>query len=118
MHNNNSRKNLDIITIMDMLAEYMLPRDMRDDFDFLLINHVGIDSINRLSAQNEPDNEAIARLRKYVKHYIPKFSSSNAFKEEGIKRRVVCWLNCNGFHVLSHKLFELKLCAGRVIGAQ
>ena len=84
MHNNNARKNLDIITIMDMLGDFMLPRDLKDDFDFLFINHVGIDSINRLAAQLEPDKDAIAQLRNYIRQCIPKLSHSTAFRKESL----------------------------------
>ena len=108
MHNNNSRKNLDIIAIMDKLAEFMLPRDLKDDFDFLLINHVGIDSINRLALQLNPDTEAIALLRNYIKKHIPKLCSCSAFRKESINRRIICWLNCNGLHSVSQKLLDIK----------
>ena len=114
MHNNNASKNLDIITIMDMLADFMLPRDLKDDFDFLLINHVGIDSINRIAAQSVPDKKAIAKLRKYMKKHIPNLASSSAFKKESMNRRIVCWLNCNGFHALSQKLLNMKSSARKL----
>lgn len=108
MHNNNARKNLDIVNIMDMLGEYMLPRDLRDDFEFLLINHVGIDTINRLAAQSDPDKDAIRTLQSYMKKHIPKLGSSAAFRQENIKRRIICWLNCNGMEKTSQKLLKLK----------
>lgn len=114
MHNNNASKNLDIITIMDMLADFMLKRDLKDDFEFLLINHVGIDSINRLAAQLVPDKEAIRSLRDYVKKYIPRLGKSSAFKKEKLKRRIICWLNCNGMHALSQRLLNMKVSARRV----
>ena len=108
MHNNNARKNLDIITIMDMLAEYMLPREFNAEFEFLLINHVGIDSVNRLASQHVPDNEVIKVLQDYMKRRIPKLLSSAAFKKESRNRRIICWLNCKGFEALSQKLLRLK----------
>lgn len=108
MHNNNARKNLDIISIMDMLADYMLPRDLYDDFEHLLINHIGIDSINRLASQLVPDKEVIKALQTYMKHRIPKLGSSEAFRKESVKRRIICWLNCNGMENLSQRLLKLK----------
>ena len=108
MHNNNARKNLDIINIMDMLAGYMLPRDLIDDFEFLLINHVGIDSINRLACQEKADKAVIKELQSYMNVRIPKLASSEAFKRESIKRRIICWLNCKGFEQLSQRLLALK----------
>lgn len=114
MHNNNAKKNLDIITIMDMLADYMLPRDLKENFEFLLINHVGIDSINRLASQLVPDKDAIKALQRYMKMRIPKLSRSRAFKAESLKRRIICWLNCKGLHTVSQDLLKFKLSAGRI----
>jgi len=114
MHNNNARKNLDIITIMDMLADYMLPRDMVDDFEHLLINHVGIDAINRIAAQVQPDKEVIKQLCAYMKERIPRLTGSAAFKKESFKRRIICWLNCKGMIWLSQELLNLKVSASRV----
>jgi len=114
MHNNNAKKNLDIITIMDMLADYMLPRDLKEDFEFLLINHVGIDSINRLASQLVPDKDAINKLQNYMKMRIPKLTRSRAFKAESLKRRIICWLNCNGLHALSQQILRMKLHAKHI----
>ncbi len=114
MHNNNASKNLDIITIMDMLAEYMLPRDMTDEFEHLLINHIGIDAINRIASQLVPDKIVIKHLCRYMKKRIPKLTASNAFKRESLKRRIICWLNCKGCVWLSQELLKLKVSAGRV----
>ncbi len=114
MHNNNASKNLDIITIMDMLADYMLPRDLRDDYEHLLINHVGIDTINRIAAQLVPDKEVLKQLCTYMKKMIPNLTSSNAFRKESFKRRIICWLNCKGMIRLSRELLNLKVSARRV----
>lgn len=114
MHNNNASKNLDIITIMDKLAGYMLPRDLNDDFEFLLINHVGIDAINRLASQALPDKEVIMQLCAYMKRRIPRLTASTAFKKESLKRRIICWLNCKGMIWLSQELLNLKVSARRV----
>ena len=114
MHNNNASKNLDIITIMDKLADYMLPRDLNEDFEFLLINHVGIDAINRLASQVLPDKEVIMQLCAYMKRRIPRLTASTAFKNESLKRRIICWLNCKGLTWLSQELLNMKVSARRV----
>ena len=108
MHNNNARKNLDIIAIMDMLAEYMLPRELKQDFEHLLINHIGIDTINRLASQSVPDKAVITELQHYMKQRIPKLSSSPAFRKENARRRLVCWLNCKGMERVSQQLLNLR----------
>ena len=55
MHNNNAAKNLDMLTIMDMLEKEMVPAGYKDDFEFFLVNHVLLDSISRLANQDAPE---------------------------------------------------------------
>lgn len=109
MHNNNSAKNLDILKIMDMLAEYMLPNGFRRDFEFFLINHVALDSINRLAAQSAPDREAvIAKMRQYVGKYIPRLSDCECLKAETRNRQIIIRLNLAGLHNISKLILKLK----------
>ncbi len=114
MHNNNAGKNLDIICIMDMLADYMLPRDLQDDYEHLLINHVCIDAINRIASQLVPDKAVMKELQRYMRMRIPKLSACNAFRRENIRRRVVCWLNYNGMTWLAQEILKMKVSARRV----
>lgn len=109
MHNNNAAKNLDMLKIMDMLAEYMLPNGFRRDFEFFLINHVALDSINRLAAQSAPDREAvIARMRQYVGKYIPRLSDCECLKAETRNRQIIIRLNLAGLHNISKLILKLK----------
>ena len=109
MHNNNASKNLDMLKIMDMLAEYMLPNGFRRDFEFFLINHVALDSINRLAAQSAPDKEAvIAEMREYVRKYIPRLSDCECLKEETRNRQIIIRLNLAGLHNISKLILKLK----------
>ena len=109
MHNNNASKNLDMLKIMDMLAEYMLPNGFRRDFEFFLINHVARDSINRLAAQSAPDREAvIARMRQYVGKYIPRLSDCECLKAETRNRQIIIRLNLAGLHNISKLILKLK----------
>lgn len=108
MHNNNARKNLDMIKIMDMLAEYMLPRELNDDFAFLMVNHVGIDAINRLAQQDQPDKDVIRQMQRYFRRMLPKLCSSSAFRNESLNRQIISWLNYHGFEKLSQRILRLK----------
>ena len=109
MHNNNAAKNLDMLKIMDMLAEYMLPNGFKRDFEFFLINHVALDSINRLAAQSAPDKEAvIARMRQYVRKYIPRLSDCECLKAETRNRQIIIRLNLTGLHNISKLILKLK----------
>ena len=97
MHNNNAVKNLDVLTIMDMLEKEMLPAGHKDDFEFFLVNHVLLDSISRLAKQDAPERkEVIGKLRQYVQAKIPKLSGCGSYKKESRKRRLIMWMNYHG----------------------
>ena len=97
MHNNNAAKNLDMLTIMDMLEKEMLPAGHKDDFEFFLVNHVLLDSISRLAKQDAPERkEVIGKLRQYVQAKIPKLSGCGSYKKESRKRRLIMWMNYHG----------------------
>ena len=97
MHNNNAAKNLDMLTIMDMLEKEMLPAGYKDDFEFFLVNHVLLDSISRLAKQDAPERkEVIGKLRQYVQAKIPKLSGCGSYKKESRKRRLIMWMNYHG----------------------
>jgi len=92
MHNNNAAKNLDMLTIMDMV-----PAGYKDDFEFFLVNHVLLDSISRLAKQDAPERkEVIGKLRQYVQAKIPKLSGCGSYKKESRKRRLIMWMNYHG----------------------
>lgn len=97
MHNNNAAKNLDMLTIMDMLEKEMVPAGYKDDFEFFLVNHVLLDSISRLAKQDVPvRKEVIGKLRQYVQAKIPKLSGCGSYKKESRKRRLIMWMNYHG----------------------
>ena len=97
MHNNNAAKNLDMLTIMDMLEKEMLPAGYKDDFEFFLVNHVLLDSISRLAKQDAPERkEVTGKLRQYVQAKIPKLSGCGSYKKESRKRRLIMWMNYHG----------------------
>ena len=97
MHNNNAAKNLDMLTIMDMLEKEMIPAGYKDDFEFFLVNHVLLDSISRLAKQDAPERrEVIGKLRQYVQAKIPKLSECCSYKKESRKRRLIMWMNYHG----------------------
>ena len=107
MNNNNTLKNLDIIPVMDEVRAAMYECGFEKYFDFLLINHVLLDSVKRVSLQKSPDKkETINKLRAYVKKYIPELSKCEAFKEESRNRRIIMYLNYHGLWGLSK--FMLK----------
>ena len=108
MRNNNSAKNLDMLKIMDMLAEHMLP-EHREEFEFFLINHVLLDAVSRVSRQRTPDrDEVLSRLRAYVREKIPDLVHCSAYKKESGKRRFIMRLNYLGLDRLAIGMLDLK----------
>ncbi|MCR5577266.1 MAG: glycosyltransferase [Oscillospiraceae bacterium] len=109
MHNNNAAKNLDILTIMDMLEEELIPLGRRGDFEFFLINHVILDSVSRLAVQESAEKKAvIAALRSYAHEKIPRLTRCESFRAESLKRRIIMFLNYHGMEELAQRILRAK----------
>ena len=109
MRNNNAVKNLDMLEILNMLEDYMLPNGFGDDFEFFVLNHVILDSINRLARQNNRDAEdVITHFRAFAHEKIPKLSACRCYHEETRNRRIIMRLNYMGLHRLSKLILNAK----------
>lgn len=109
MRNNNAKKNLDIITIMENIREYMEENGYTEGFDTVLVNHVLFDAINRVARQTSPDKEEVIKaLRGYVRLHVPKLCVSRGYHREIPRRRLVMWLNYHGLEKVSRALFIIK----------
>lgn len=109
MHNNNAAKNLDMLTIMDMLEKEMVPAGYKDDFEFFLVNHVLLDSISRLAKQDAPERkEVIGKLRQYVQAKIHKLSGCSSYKKESRKRRLIMWMNYHGLEDAGQSILKIN----------
>ena len=109
MKNNNSAKNLDMLTIMDMLADYMLPHGFRAEFEFFLVNHVLLDSVNRVARQDTPDKrEVLNQLVAYVRKHIPDLSRCESYRRESRNRRLIMRLNYMGLYSFSWFILNTK----------
>ena len=109
MNNENARKNLDMLEVMEDLREFTLAEGSREDFEYLLINHVLLDSVNRLALQHTPDKlEVIWLMRAYVREHIPRLTECGAWKREDRKRRIIMKLNYDGLEDLSRLLLKIK----------
>ena len=96
MNNANALKNLDVLTVMEHLKEELLP-DAREDYEFLLLNHVLLDAMNRVQAMKVPQRkEVLGKLREYVRHEIPDLSACRSFREETRNRRIIMRLHYMG----------------------
>ena len=109
MHNQNARKNLDLLAVLDLLRGPMEAEGRREDYESLVLNHALLDGINRLRRQNGADKENVIReIRNYVNQQIPNLGRCAAFKAESAKRRLVMRLNYHGLDKVSAALLKLK----------
>ena len=108
MHNNNARKNLDMLKIMELIEREIGP-DKREDFDFLVINHVVLDSISRLARQDAPDKaEVIRAFRRYAHEKIPHLTRCPSFRAETRNRRIIMFLNYHGLEQAAQLILRVK----------
>ena len=108
MNNNNARKNLDLLEVMRHLEEELLPDD-RDDFEFLILNHVLLDGMNRVQAMTAEDKKDVLwLLRQYVREKIPNLNASRSFREETRNRRIIMRLHYLGLSGLAEGILKLK----------
>lgn len=108
MNNKNAKKNLDIIRIMQNIQDFSAAHGYRDEFEFLLINHILLDSIKRLALQRSAEGkECISALRGYVRRNIASLRTCASFRREARNRRIIMWLNYNGLEQLSILLLRL-----------
>lgn len=109
MRNNNAKMNLDLLRVLDLLEPEMLERGMTDEYESLIINHLLLDSINRVARQNAPDRrEIIASLRSYAREKVPDLSKCAVYRQEERNRRIIMRLNQIGLHDLSRLLLRAK----------
>lgn len=109
MRNNNARKNLDIIAVAEDVRSYMGRNGFDTGFETIVLDHILLDSINRVEMQNAPDkSEVIKTLRSYVRAHIPNLSECPAFGKEKMTRRVIMRLNYIGLEKISGLLLKLK----------
>ena len=106
MKNENARKNLDMLEVLSDIRETM-EDSRKEDFDFLVLNHLLLDSINRVERQHSPDKaEVLWLMRAYVQEQIPSLRASASFRQESRNRRIVMWLNYHGMQYFARKLID------------
>ncbi len=109
MNNNNARKNLDMIQVLERLKGPMLEAGKQDSFEELIINHLLLDTIKRVAAQDGPDREPVLReLRVYVRRSIPHLLRCESFRRESRNRQIVMFLNYHGLERLGLLLLRIK----------
>jgi hypothetical protein len=97
-----------MLKIMELI-EREIGEDAREDFDFLVINHVVLDSISRLARQDAPDKaEVIRAFRRYAHEKIPHLTRCPSFRAETRKRRIIMFLNYHGLEQAAQLILRVK----------
>ena len=108
MNNRNAEKNLDLLTVMQHLEDELLP-DAKDDFDFLVLNHVLLDAMNRVQAMDTPGKrDVLWMMRTWVHEKIPNLSACPSFRQESRNRRIIMRLHYLGLSDLAALILKAK----------
>lgn len=113
MHNNNAKKNKDLLTVMQHIEEYAKEHGVeeiyRDELEYLYIDHILLTAINRIEEQNSEDKKVVIdELRSVVNKKYPRFYKDDVFKRFTSKRRLIAYLNAKGFSRVSKAIFDMK----------
>lgn len=111
MNNNNSKKNLDIITIIEDLKQYAKQNNLYDDniIKYLIFDHILITTINRVERQkNLEKSDVIKKLRSYCNQNLKNYKKQPFYKNVAKPRKMVANLNYIGLHKVSSILIKLK----------
>ena len=116
MNNNNSKKNLDMITVINDIIDYLKKNDKYDKniVSYLIFNHILITTINRVAVQKSTDKkDVIKQLIKYSKDNISDYRKQAFYKNISINRKIIAWLNYHNMYNLSKIILNIK---GKVKG--
>ena len=106
MHNNHAERNLDIIAILKQLHPDIPDKKV---FESMVISHVLIDAIGRVSESTDSNRNAVlTQLRDYACECLPHLTASQAFREESKNRQAAALLNYYGLDRLTEKIVRLK----------
>ena len=112
MNNQNAEKNLDLLTVMGHLEDELLP-GAKDDFEFLVLNHVLLDAMNRVQAMNVPEKTDVLNLmRLWVREKIPRLAACPSFRQETRNRQIIMSLHYLGLSGLSAAILKRKQAQG------
>ena len=92
MNNNNSKKNLDMITVINDIIDYLKKNDKYDKniVSYLIFNHILITTINRVAVQKSTDKKDVIRqLIKYSKDNISDYRKQAFYKNISINRKII-----------------------------
>ena len=108
MNNQNAEKNLDLLTVMQHLEEELID-DAKDDFEFLVLNHVLLDAMNRVQAMEAEGKKDVLRLmRDWVHEKIPRLGACPSFRQETRNRQIIMRMHYMGLSELAEQILRVK----------
>ncbi len=108
MRNNNSKKNLDIITAFGIIEDQFGDRN-HDELEYLAVIHILQNAINRVSLHDNLEKEnVIKELRDFVTTKYPNYLNNKYLKGSPIQIRTAIKLNGSGRHNFSKFIFKVK----------
>lgn len=113
MNNNDSVKNLDMITVMKDIIDYAKREGLYDSFaydlEYMTIEHILITSINRVAVQkNQEKGRVIKEMRNFVLSQYPHFQKDAVFREFSSKNQLIAKMNAKGLHNIVRALVHMK----------
>ena len=117
MNNNNSLKNLDMLTVIDDIMDYAKKNKKYDKniMSYLIFDHVLITTINRVAVQKNDDrNRVLRQLLTYCRENIPDYKKQPFYNTISRNRRVIANLNYHGLWNVSKLILDTKSFIGSV----
>lgn len=113
MNNDNAEKNLDILSVLEHLEEYIEIMGWQKKYEevikYLYLDHVVITTINRLEKQKDKNKrEVIKIIRNTVKEKFPDICKGETFYKLTLNRRIIAKLNLCGLSVVSKLILGIK----------
>ena len=111
MNNNNSLKNLDILTAVEDIIKYVKENNKynKEIITYLIYDHILITTINRVANQKNKDKkDVIKKLTLYCKQNIPNYKLCKFYKNINPKRKLIADLNYNNLWYISKIILNTK----------
>ena len=111
MNNDNSLKNLDMITVIEDIKKYAYKnnKDDKNLISYLIFNHILITSINRVALQKNKDKKyVINQFIMYCKNNISDYKKQKFYQNIPRNRKIIANLNYHKMWNISKLLLKLK----------
>lgn len=112
MNNNNSKKNLDIITCIDNIKDYLKENNITSAdviYKDLVYNAILIDAITRVAMhKNKEKKQVIKNLTLYCRNNLKNYKKTFEYKNSPNNRKIIAWFNYNNLSSISNILLSVK----------